>query len=199
VVRRSRWPLPGLSACGPSTSSKIIPCISRDDGGWFSHDASSGMTIRSVGVGKSSRTVCHQSWAGSIFQGCPCTSGAVQWLGYSVGYSRGGSPLILDRLLFRPDISPAGTNRARVMRCRRPLVLAADCCCCCHRCCQPRSGRLCPAALRRSPGDCPHRGGDGPVSWPGSLPGPWFLARVLPEAQCQGWPKAISGGNAKRP
>ena len=28
--------------------------------------------------------------------------------------------------------------------------------------------------------------GMGPVPWPGSLPGPWFLARVLPEAQCQG-------------
>ena len=27
----------------------------------------------------------------------------------------------------------------------------------------------------------------------------WFLARVLPEAQCQGWPKAISEGKAKRP
>jgi hypothetical protein len=49
------------------------------------------------------------------------------------------------------------------------------------------------------PGDRPHRAGDGPAPWPGSLPGLWFLARVLPEAQCQGWPKAISGGNAKRP
>ena len=49
------------------------------------------------------------------------------------------------------------------------------------------------------PRDRPHRAGDGPVPWPGSLPGPWSLARVLPEARCQGWPKAISGGNAKRP
>ena len=49
------------------------------------------------------------------------------------------------------------------------------------------------------PRDPPHLSGDGPVPWPGSLPGPWFLARVLPEAQCQGWPKAISEGNAKRP
>jgi hypothetical protein len=43
-----------------------------------------------------------------------------------------------------------------------------------------------------SPRDRPHCTGDGPGPWPGSLPGPWFLARVLPEARCQGWPKAIS-------
>jgi hypothetical protein len=66
--------------------------------------------------------------------------------------------VILDFPLFRPDISRAGTDRARVMRCRRSLVLAAGCCCCC----QPRSGRLCPAAPWSSPSDCPHRGGDGP-------------------------------------
>src|SRR5215472_4129323 len=45
------------------------------------------------------------------------------------------------------------------------------------------------------PRDRPQRAGDGPVPWPGSLPGPWFLARVLPEARCQGWPNAISEGN----
>jgi hypothetical protein len=56
-----------------------------------------------------------------------------------------------------------------------------------------------PGCPGSSPNDCPHRPGDGPVSWPGSLPGPWFLARVLPEARCQGWPKVISEGNAKRP
>ncbi len=33
-----------------------------------------------------------------------------------------------------------------------------------------RSGRLCPAAPWSSPGDRRQRGGDGPVSWPGSLP-----------------------------
>src|SRR5262249_9327369 len=49
------------------------------------------------------------------------------------------------------------------------------------------------------PRDRPRLAGDGRVPWPGSLPGPWCLARVLPEAQCQGWPEAISGGNAKRP
>jgi hypothetical protein len=37
------------------------------------------------------------------------------------------------------------------------------------------------------PGDCPHVSGDGPGPWPGSLPGLWFLARVLPEARCHGW------------
>ena len=75
--------------------------------------------------------------------------------------------------------------------------------------CQPRclrtdrllSGRT-PDAYGRLPlefaRDRPRRSGDGPAPWPGSLPGPWFLARVLPEAQCQGWPKVISGGNAKR-
>jgi hypothetical protein len=49
------------------------------------------------------------------------------------------------------------------------------------------------------PGICregPHGAGDGPVPRPGSLPGPWFLARVLPEAQCQQRPEVISGGNA---
>ena len=49
------------------------------------------------------------------------------------------------------------------------------------------------------PRDRTQRAGDGPVSWPGPLPGPWFLARVLPEARCQGWLKDISEGNAKRP
>jgi hypothetical protein len=33
--------------------------------------------------------------------------GRRQRLGYCVGYSRGGTPLVLDRLLFRPDISPS--------------------------------------------------------------------------------------------
>jgi len=49
------------------------------------------------------------------------------------------------------------------------------------------------------PRDRPRRAGDGSVPWPGSLPGPWFLGRVLPEARCQGWPKDISEGNTKRP
>ena len=56
-----------------------------------------------------------------------------------------------------------------------------------------------PSCCWHLPDDRPRRAGDGPVPWPGSLPGPWFLARVLPEAQCQGWTKAISEGNAKRP
>jgi len=53
-----------------------------------------------------------------------------------------------------------------------------------------------PHCARNLPCDRPHRAGDGPVPWPGSPPGPWLLARVLPEAQRQGWPKAISRGNA---
>jgi len=96
-----------------------------------------GTTLRSVGVGKSSQTVHHQSWAGPIFQSCPRASGAVQRLGYKLGYSRGAAALIPDRLLFRPDISPVGADRASVMRCRRSLLVAVRCCCCCHRCCQP--------------------------------------------------------------
>ena len=38
--------------------------------------------------------------------------------------------------VFRPDITPVGANRARVMRCRWSLMTAVGCCCCCHRCCQ---------------------------------------------------------------
>jgi len=53
-----------------------------------------------VGVGRSSRTVRHWSWAGPIFQDCPGASAAVQWLGYSIGNSRGSMALIVDRLLF---------------------------------------------------------------------------------------------------
>lgn len=62
-------------------------------------------TIRSVGVGKSSRAVRHRSWAGPVFQSCPRASGAVRRLGYSLGYSRGGAALILGRPLFRPDMA----------------------------------------------------------------------------------------------
>jgi hypothetical protein len=90
-------------------------------------------TICSVGVGKFvqgrlSPVVC---WP--IFQSCPRASGAVQRLGNSVGNSRVGTVLIPDRLLFRPDISPVGTDRARVMRCGRSLMTAVGCCCCCQR------------------------------------------------------------------
>ena len=95
--------------------------------------------FRSVGVGASSRTVRCGPCAGPTFHSCPSGTGVVQLL----GGGRGNDP---DLPLFRPDISPVGTDRARVMRCRRSLVLAAGCCCCCRRCCQLRSGRLCPAA-----------------------------------------------------
>ena len=70
--------------------------------------------------------------------------------------------------------------------------LAAGCCCCCHRCCQPRSGRLCPAAPRSSPGDRPHRRGDGPVSWPGSLPGPWFWPECFRRLNVKGGQRPFS-------
>ena len=97
--------------------------------------------------------------------------------------------------LARPQFGPSswqmpwlrGTGRRdgaaeRALRLRPPMASCESC----GLTCAAHSGR-------------PHRGGDGPVSWPGSPPGPWFLARVLPEARCQGWPKVISGGNAKRP
>ena len=41
---------------------------------------------------------------------------------------------LADRLLFRPDISQVGADRASVMRWS---LLVAVGCCCCHRCCQP--------------------------------------------------------------
>ena len=42
-----------------------------------------------------------------------------------------------DRLLFRPDISQVGADRASVMGCRRSLRVAVGRCCCFHRCCHP--------------------------------------------------------------
>ena len=38
-----------------------------------------------------------------------------------------------DLPFFRPDISPVGSDRASVMRCRRSLLSAGGCCCCCQR------------------------------------------------------------------
>ena len=81
-------------------------------------------THRSVGVGKSSKTVRHRSWAGPTFQSCPRASGAVQRLGYSLGYSSDGTALILDRLLFRPDISPSWRGSCERYR---PSPVAAAC------------------------------------------------------------------------
>jgi hypothetical protein len=66
--------LPGLSQGAVCPTTKL-----RESRTW---------TFRSVGVGTSSRTVRHRSWAGPIFQGCPRASGAVQRLGDSVGNSR---------------------------------------------------------------------------------------------------------------
>ena len=86
----------------------------------------------------------------------------------------------------RYALSPVAGGRRWLLLLLSPLLSA-------------RSGRVCPAALWSSPGDRPAPWRGWPVSWPGSLPGPWLLARVLPEARCQGWPKDISGGNAKRP
>ena len=43
-----------------------------------------------------------------------------------------------DRLFFRPDICPVGTDRVSVMRCRWSLLVVVGRCYCCHRCCQSR-------------------------------------------------------------
>jgi hypothetical protein len=59
-------------------------------------------------MGTSSRTVRCGRCAGPIFHSCPHGTGLVQRLGYSIGYSHGALALILDRLLFRPDVSQAG-------------------------------------------------------------------------------------------
>ena len=84
---------------------------------------------RSVGVGTSSRTVCCGRCAGPTFHSCPCGTRLVQRLGYSIGYSHGALALILDRLLFWPDITQAGRDRASVMRCRRSLLVGGGRCC----------------------------------------------------------------------
>ncbi len=140
MTQRPAALLPGLSVAVAAAAFKIIPRISRAPfdalpAGW-------APSICSVGVGKSSRTVRHQSWAGSIFQSCPCASGAVQRL----GYSRDGTPLILDRLLSDrtyPQLAQIVRELCAVAgHWCLPLVAAV--------CCQPRSGRLCPAAPRVS-------------------------------------------------
>jgi hypothetical protein len=104
-------------------------------------------------------------------------SGAVQRLGYSLGYSRGGTALILDRLLFRPDISPVATDRAGVMRCRRSLPLVVGRCCCCHRCCHPRDA---PAPGPPSPLGCGRE-------CAAPLPIGLTAAGYSLEGRCQGW------------
>ncbi len=63
---------------------------------------------------------------------------------------------------FRPGICPIGADRARVMRCRRSLVLAVGRCYCCHRLLSTR---------RRPSGSKPTRTVQGiAASSPGRLP-----------------------------
>jgi hypothetical protein len=65
-------------------------------------------TLRSVGVGTSSRTVRCGRCAGPIFHSSLHGTRLVQRLGNSVGNSHGVLALILDRLLFRPGRMPSG-------------------------------------------------------------------------------------------
>ena len=80
-----------------------------------------------------------------------------------MGSSHSCTALILDRLLFRPDISPDGADRASVIGCRRSLMPAVGCCCCCHRCCQPLVLVPIPEVSRRR---------DSALSFPGPSPEP---------------------------
>ena len=108
----------GFGSSKPTAGSEVGSGLARSEG-------LEPPTFRSVGVGKSSRTVRHRSWAaGPTFQSCPRASGAVQRLGYSLGYSSDGTALILDRLLFRPDISPSWRGSCERYR---PSPVAAAC------------------------------------------------------------------------
>jgi hypothetical protein len=69
---------------------------------------------KSVGVGTSSRTVRCGPCAGPTFHSCPDGTRLVQRLGNGVDYGHGALVLILDRLLFRPDVCPVGADRASV-------------------------------------------------------------------------------------
>jgi hypothetical protein len=52
--------------------------------------------------------------------------------------ARGCCLPLSDCPLFRRGVRQVVTDRASVVRCRRPPLPAVGCCCCCHRCCQPR-------------------------------------------------------------
>jgi hypothetical protein len=66
----------------------------------------------------------------------PCTNQVPEPRVPAGQHGRGDAGTNCRTSLFRPDISPVGANRARVMRCRQSLMTAVGCCCCCHRCCQ---------------------------------------------------------------
>ena len=97
-------------------------------------------TLRSVGVGTSSRTVRYGRCAGPIFHSSLHGTRLVQRLGNSVGNSHGVLALILDRLLFRPGVCQVAVKCASVLCCRRWLPLTVGRCCCCHRWCQAGPG-----------------------------------------------------------
>jgi uncharacterized protein with GYD domain len=91
---------------------------------------------RSVGIGASSRTVHCGPCAGPTFQSRPRASAAVQWLGNSLGYSRDGMALILDRLL-------SSRTYPKLARIVRALCAVAG------RCCQPLANLTAAAWLPR--------------------------------------------------
>jgi len=95
-----------------------------------------------------------------------------------------------------PTFRFSGQTYPQLAQIVRELCAAAGCCCCCHRCCQPRSGRICPAAPWSPPGDRPHCGGDGPVPWPGPLCYPGVAVTTLggPPDRARGGHDHGSGG-----
>jgi hypothetical protein len=86
---------------------------------------------------------------------------------FEQGRKCGGPALSNDLPLCRPDISPVGRNRTSVMRCCWSRLVAAVAV---TVAVSPVREPL-PGGPPSSPGDRPHRGGDGPVSWPGSPTG----------------------------
>ena len=108
---------------------------------------------------------------------------------------------MLERLPFRPDVSPSRHAKCECSRvlstadiCRWLLLLLSALL-------SGGSGSL--LRLPPAPGICPVTArtlqGMAPYPWPGSLPGPWLLARVGPEARCQGWTAGPSFSQKKTP
>jgi len=97
---------------------------------WASSSRTSGASGRLAVIPANS--VCWRSCRLAIVGARCCT-----WLSRHPPHrlTRRARYSLADLPLMRPDISPVGTDRAGVMRCRRSLLLAGGCC----RGCQPWS------------------------------------------------------------